>query len=92
MGGFKPLSKTVAEVKRMRVHPSLHGKGLGKWLLKTIEHKMRKKGYLQSKVSTLNAQEAALGLYSSSGYQEVSRSPTFGVESGFKVVTFTKML
>jgi GNAT superfamily N-acetyltransferase len=92
MGGFKPLDNKVAEVKRMRVSPSLHRKGLGKWMLKTIEQRMKIKGYSESRVSTLDAQEAALGLYESSGYEEISRDPASGMESGFKVVTFIKKL
>jgi ribosomal protein S18 acetylase RimI-like enzyme len=92
MGGYKILDSHSAEVKRMRVSPELHRKGLGSWMLGALEDRMSKKGIKTSFVSTLNAQEAALGLYVHNGYQETGRKPGSGVEKRFEIVSFKKDL
>lgn len=92
MGGFKLLGKGLAEVKRMRVLPKYHRKGLASWLLRILEEEMRKRGIVTALVSTLNVQDAALGLYRSSGYREVSRVKGSHHESEFEVVSFNKEL
>ena len=92
MGGYKIIDSQTAEVKRMRVSPELHRKGLGSWMLGALEDRMREKGVKTSLVSTLNAQEAALGLYIYNGYHETGRKPGSGVEKKFEVVSFKKDL
>ena len=62
MGGFKPLDETTAEIKRIRVTPSLHRKGVGRWFLGLLEDSMRSKGITEARVSTLSAQTGAIRL------------------------------
>jgi GNAT superfamily N-acetyltransferase len=38
MGGFKRLSDTIAELRRMRIHRELQGQGYGSQLLQELEH------------------------------------------------------
>lgn len=93
MGGFKRLSDTAAEVKRMRVSPELQGQGIGPRLLERLEDRMRETGVKKSVVSTLSVQEAALKLYVRAGYIETGREVlTEGPEKGFTVVRFNKDL
>jgi GNAT superfamily N-acetyltransferase len=93
MGGFKRLSDTTAEVKRMRVSPGLQGQGIGPQLLGILEDKMRESGVKKSVVSTLSVQEAALKLYARAGYTETGREElTEGPEEGSTVVSFEKSL
>jgi ribosomal protein S18 acetylase RimI-like enzyme len=93
MGGFKRLSDTAAEVKRVRVSPELQGQGIGPRLLGVLEDKMRERGVQKSVVSTLSVQEAALKLYARAGYTETGRVVlTEGPEKGFTVVSFEKSL
>ncbi len=91
MGGFKRLSQTIAEVKRMRVTPQLQGQRIGPWFLGILEADMKNIGLKESAVSTLSTQTAALKLYSRAGYFETGREElTDGPEKGFVVVSFSK--
>ncbi len=90
MGGFKIISPDTAEVKRMRILPEYHRLGLGSWLLNMLEQEMKKGGIVKVLVSTLDVQNAALGLYRSNGYTEVARKSGSGGESKFQVVSFEK--
>ncbi len=92
MGGFKINGDKSAEVKRMRVSPSLHRQGIGRWFLNLLEDKMRELGIKNVDVSTLSAQHAALGLYRSMGYLEIGQKPGTGVEEGTTIVSFVKKL
>lgn len=93
MGGYKCLSTGGAEVKRMRVTPSLQGWGVGPWLLGQLEERMMQAGIGNVVVSTLSVQSAALKLYARAGYEETGREMlTEGVEAGFTVVSFAKSL
>jgi ribosomal protein S18 acetylase RimI-like enzyme len=92
MGGFKIGNNKSAEVKRMRVSPSLHRQGIGSWFLSLLEDKMRERGIEYTDVSTLSAQQAALGLYNSMGYMQVGKKPGSGVEAATTIVSFKKKL
>ncbi len=93
MGGFKLLSESVAEVKRMRVTPELQGKGVGHWFLGMLEAKMLESGVVNVRLSTTSKQEGALRLYAGSGYTEIGRAKVDrGHEKGLVVVSFSKRL
>jgi GNAT superfamily N-acetyltransferase len=92
MGGFKRLDLTTVEVKRMRVTPSLHGRGVGYWFLDLLEEKMQEIGVTGVTVSTLSAQPGALRLYKGAGYTEIGRKPEPGLPNGIVGVYFTKTL
>lgn len=57
-----------AEVKRLYIHPSARGLGLGKKLMTYIEDQMRFEGFKLAKLETGIAQPEALGLYRAMGY------------------------
>lgn len=93
MGGFKLHAPTIAEVKRIRVAPEIQGRGIGPRFLGRLEDDMRRIGIETSVVSTLSIQQAALKLYTRSGYTETGRTLlTEGPEAGFTVVSFIKNL
>lgn len=93
MGGFKPLSATTAEIKRMRVTPELQGKGIGRWFLGILEDRIRSSGVPIIEVSTTSEQEGALRLYSGSGYIETGRRVEDREHDfGLTIVSFVKEL
>jgi GNAT superfamily N-acetyltransferase len=79
MGGFMFLSKTVAEIRRMRVAPDLQGKGIGRNFLVMLEEQIVGAGIRTIILGTTEDQVGAQRLYSSSGYTEVSQKNVDGL-------------
>ena len=93
MGGFKLVTPTLAEVKRMRVAPDLQGKGVGRWFLSLIEDRILDSGVADVQLSTTSRQEGALRLYAGAGYTETRREEIDrGPEKGLILVSFAKSL
>jgi GNAT superfamily N-acetyltransferase len=70
-GGVKLLDPTTAEVKRMWLHPSTRGRGLGALLLDALEEAARGLGASDAVLDTNETLETALGLYRRHGWREV---------------------
>lgn len=74
-GAFKKFDDQTAEIKRMFVLPSQRGKGLAKFILKTIEDWASESGYNSYILETSPQLEPAIALYKKSGYGMI---PNFG--------------
>ncbi len=83
MGALKRTSETRAEIKRMRVHPDFHRRGLGQQILHTLEARAAVLGYAYLHLDTTANQEAAQSLYIKNGYVEVRREHWRGMEMIF---------
>ena len=70
-GGIKLLTSSKAEVKRMWLHPSTRGRGLGALLLDALEDAARELGATEGVLDTNATLEAALALYRLHGWREV---------------------
>ncbi|WP_417514226.1 GNAT family N-acetyltransferase [Minwuia sp.] len=68
MFGLETVGPGSVELRRMYVDPDARGLGLGRQLLARAEAEARKLGGDRLILSTSEVQEAALGLYRSSGY------------------------
>jgi ribosomal protein S18 acetylase RimI-like enzyme len=88
MGALRHVTDSVAELKRMRVHPAFQRRGFGRLLLDRLEDRARELGYRKLRLDTTVRQTAAQSLYQSAGYREVGRGQLAGVE----VVYFAKAL
>ena len=88
MGALKRLTDTWAEICRMRVHPDLQRRGLGKQMLSKLEERASELGFRTLTLETTVGQVAAMGMYGKAGYEEVSRDSKFG----FRVVVFEKRI
>ena len=88
MGALRHVTGTVAELKRMHVHPSFQRRGFGRLILARLEARARELGYRRLRLNTTVVQTAAQRLYATSGYREVGRGQLAGVE----VVYFAKPL
>ena len=73
MGALRPLSVTRGEIKRMRVHPAMQGRGYGRDVLVALEQRARELGYTELELETGVSQTAALGLYRAHGFMEFKR-------------------
>jgi GNAT superfamily N-acetyltransferase len=82
MGGWRRLgdrpglpSPNAAEIKRMYVAPSAQGRGLSRIILAELETSARAAGLDWLVLETGRPQASAIGLYRSSGYNEVDGTP-----------------
>lgn len=71
-GGFRPLRRGVAEIKRMYVAPAVRRRGIGARLLAFLEERAVAEGYGETWLETGIAQPEAIGLYVSAGYQLIA--------------------
>ena len=74
-GALRPITEAEVEVKRMYVVDSHRGRGASRQVLAFLEGKARKLGFRKILLETGDQQEAAIGLYDTSGYQ---RAEAFG--------------
>ena len=86
MGALLRRSDDRAEIRRMRVHPCVQRRGLGKQMLSALERRAAELGFRTLTLETTVQQVQAIRLYARSGYREVDR----GTEAGFEVVRFEK--
>ncbi|MFG2692613.1 GNAT family N-acetyltransferase [Kitasatospora sp. NPDC048407] len=70
--GLKLPPGAPAEIKRMWVAPSSRGLGLGRRFLTELETRAAQQGFEVLRLDTNKALTAAIGLYHSSGFQEVA--------------------
>ncbi|KAI0566203.1 NUDIX hydrolase [Gracilaria domingensis] len=73
--------KDVVEIRKLYLHQSVRGQGLGSFMLTAIEQRALQLGYRQAVVETLSTMTKANGLYKSRGYEastgiEVERCDT----------------
>ncbi|WBB60912.1 MarR family winged helix-turn-helix transcriptional regulator [Streptomyces sp. WMMC500] len=71
-GALKFRPERRAEVKRMWVSPAVRGLGLGRRLLTELEERAAARGVRTLRLETNRALGEAVGLYRSSGYDEVA--------------------
>jgi GNAT superfamily N-acetyltransferase len=71
--GLQPFGPVAAEIKRMYVVPAARGRGLSRLLLGAVETHARNRGLTAQRLETGLKQPEAIGLYSRSGYREISR-------------------
>lgn len=70
---LRPLTASMAEVKRMYVDPGWRGHGIGRALLDTLIGKARACGYGRLRLGTLDDMTAAQSLYRSFGFEPIER-------------------
>jgi GNAT superfamily N-acetyltransferase len=70
-GGVRLIEPTVAEVKRMWLHPSTRGRGAGRQLLQALENEAIALGATRAVLDTNATLETAIALYRSAGWVEV---------------------
>ena len=88
MGALLRHSASQASIRRMRVHPDVQRRGLGRQMLSALEQRAAELGFRTLTLETTVQQAPAIQLYSRSGYEEVGRSN----KAGFKVVEFQKKI
>jgi len=80
--GLRPLSSSIAELKRMYVDPEFRGNGIGEALLTTIIQEATLSGYRHLRLDTHPQMRAARRLYRRFGFEEIppyNQNPTPGI-------------
>jgi GNAT superfamily N-acetyltransferase len=88
MGAFRKKSATLAEIKRMRVHPDYQRRGFGQIILKELESRARQLGYTELCLDTTTLQIAAQKMYEKNGFTATGR----GQMPPFEVIYYHKSL
>jgi GNAT superfamily N-acetyltransferase len=88
MGGFKKLSDTSAELRRMRIERELQGRGYGTQLLRELERLAFRSGIRIFCLDTAQRRPLTLEFYRKHGYQETGR----GFYGDVETVQFCKTL
>ena len=70
-GGLKLLDADTAEIKRMWLHASTRGRGLGALLLDALENAARELGATHGVLDTNGTLETAIAMYRRHGWQDV---------------------
>jgi GNAT superfamily N-acetyltransferase len=89
-GGICRFDQTRGELKRMYVVPEARGRGLGRSLLVALEDEARRLGYDALVLETGDRQPEAIGLYASSGYEQIPCYPPY--DSRALSLCFEKLL
>jgi putative acetyltransferase len=76
-GGVARFDATRGELKRMYVVPHARGRGIGRRVLAELERSARELGYTSLVLETGDRQPEALGLYRSSGYEQIPCYPPY---------------
>jgi GNAT superfamily N-acetyltransferase len=71
-GGYKQLTISDAEVKRLYVVPTRRGQGIAGALMEALESRAREAGYARVRLDTGDGQPGALQLYRARGYDEIA--------------------
>lgn len=70
--GLRPLSDTIAEVKRMYVQPAARRTGLARRSMERLEAIARENGFREIWLETGLRQPAAIRLYENLGYERIA--------------------
>ena len=95
LGGYRKMSNSLGQIRRMRVHPDQRRKGYAQQIIKKLEEvaKQNKISELQLKTST--QQKMAQCFYEKNGYTKMDKEKEFYDEGGgnsFEAIWYRKEL
>jgi GNAT superfamily N-acetyltransferase len=82
VGTLKPVSGTVAELKRMFTRPGCRGRGVARCLLQQMIEDAQEIGYSTLRLETLSYMREAHNLYRAMGFVEVEPFEAEGTTAG----------
>lgn len=68
--GLYPIDENVVEIRKMYAHPTVRGRGLGKWMVNHLIDIARHNGYKEIELETASPLIEAIGLYLKLGFVE----------------------
>ena len=79
-GALRHVTDKIAELERIRVHPSFRRRGFARLILSRLEDRARELGYRQLRLHTTVMQTAAQRLSQTAGYRQVGRGQLAGAD------------
>lgn len=79
-GAYLPIDEQTIEIKRMRVSPEWHRKGIGEVLLDSLLSKGKKSGFNKAILNTDTRMKGAIALYKKAGFNESGKMIEYGEE------------
>jgi putative acetyltransferase len=72
--GYYPVNRgeKAVEIRKMYLIPEVRGKGLGRYLLQSLEEAVTAKGYTHVWIQTASALKEAVQLYERNGYEKTT--------------------
>ncbi|MGB3511095.1 MAG: GNAT family N-acetyltransferase [Microcoleaceae cyanobacterium] len=83
-------SNNAVEIRKMYLLPEVRGKGLGKFLLKELENRIKECNFTEIWVETATVLQEAVKLYESNGYQLTTGVETQRCDRVYKKILDTK--
>jgi putative acetyltransferase len=88
-GAYHPIKrgKNAVEIRKMYLHPTVRGQGLGRFLLMALETAIQEQGFQEIWIETVTSLPEAVRLYEKNGYQKAT-----GVETARCDLVYRKIL
>jgi putative acetyltransferase len=88
-GAYHPIERgeNAVEIRKMYLHPSVRGQGLGRFLLTALETAIQQRGFQEIWIETATSLATAVRLYEQNGYQKAT-----GVETPRCDLVYRKVL
>jgi putative acetyltransferase len=74
-GGFRPIDRECAEIKRMFVRRDARRRGVARQILRHLEQEVRGRGFRSTVLETGCNNAGAIALYESEGYSAIPEFP-----------------
>ena len=95
IGGYKKITDTVGQIRRMRTHPDYRRKGYAGEIVQELENTARKNGINELRLKTSTQQKIAQNFYEKHGFKKMQSKKEFYTEGGgnsFQVIWYKKEL
>lgn len=96
IGGYRKLSDTIGQIRRMRTHPSHRRKGYAQKIIRQLEEVAKHNNIAELRLKTSTQQKMAQVFYEKNGYKKVITDKVeYYTEGGghmFEVVWYQKRL
>jgi GNAT superfamily N-acetyltransferase len=96
LGGLAPQNARSAELCKLHVDPGWQGQGIGRSIATELVAHARRAGFIEVELHVTATQTAAIALYCSLGFREMSRklftTVVFGAVASFDTIYMTLIL
>lgn len=95
IGGYRKLTDSTGQIRRMRVHPEYRRKGYATKILEELEKVAQSNGMKELRIKTSIQQKMAQNLYRKHGFKKMKTKKEYYAEGGgnsFEVIWYRKEL
>lgn len=95
IGGFRKISDSVGQIRRMRTNPDHRRKGYAQKIIARLEEVAKQNNLKELRLKTSKQQKMAQSFYEKNGYEKMDTDKEYYDEGGsntFEVVWYRKLL